>query len=129
MQRLAFYQRLAQADSDAAVFDIYGEIRELYGDPPPEVASLAEVMVIRRRLQGLGANQLSVGVGEGTIRMGIHFVPEAPVDRADLVRRCQQEGERYRLLPSGRLAITMAAPDGDAAGFFPWCAMLSGNCG
>ena len=111
MHRLAFYQRLAGAQSDTALFDIIGEIGDMYGAPPPEVTALAEVMVIRRRLQHLGANQLSVGVADGVVRLGIHFVPEAPVDRDDLVRRCQIEAERYRLLPSGRLAITMAAPD------------------
>ena len=110
LHRLASYQRLAGAHSDAAIFDIVAEISDMYGTPPPEVTALAEVMVIRRRLQHLGANQLAVGVVDAVVRLGIHFVPEAPVDRDDLVRRCQTDPEHYRLLPSGRLAITMAAP-------------------
>ncbi len=110
LHRLAFYQRLAAAQSDNVVFDILGEIGDMYGVPPAEVTALAEVMVIRRRLQHLGANQLAVGVADGVVRLGIHFVPDSPVDRDDLVRRCQIEAERYRLLPSGRLAITIAAP-------------------
>ena len=111
MQRLAFYQRMAQAPSDAAIFDVVAEVREVYGPAPDEVEALAEVMVLRRRLRALGAVGLSANSDKGVVKIGVTFAPSAPVDREDLVKRCQKERDRYRLLPSGRLAITVPGPD------------------
>jgi transcription-repair coupling factor (superfamily II helicase) len=114
MQRLAFYQRLTQAASDAAVFDIAGEIEDLYGAAPDEVKNLAEVMVIRRRLMTLGAVQLTADVIDGEARAGVAFLPDAAVDREELARRLVIEPKRYRLLPSGKLVITVPLPSHDA---------------
>jgi transcription-repair coupling factor (superfamily II helicase) len=109
MHRLDYYQRMTQAQSDAEIFDVCGEIEDRYGRAPEEVRHLAELMVIRRRLRTLGASALSAAREEDVVRIGVNFVLDAPVDRDDLVRRCQHEPGRYRLLPSGRLAITAAA--------------------
>jgi transcription-repair coupling factor (superfamily II helicase) len=111
MQRLAYYQRLSQAPSDDAVFEIIGEIRDLYGEAPEEVEYLAEVMVIRRRLLALAAVSLSADFSE-QVRLGVGFLPDAPLDRLALAHRLQAEPEHYRLLPSGKLAITVKAPSG-----------------
>jgi hypothetical protein len=69
-------------------------------------------MVIRRRLIALGAIALSADVAGKELKIGVAFAPDAPVDRADLARRLQEEPTRYRLLPSGRLAITAPLPLG-----------------
>lgn len=114
MQRLAYYQRMAQADSDAAIFDIFEELREMYGPAPEEVLAWVEIMVLRRRLKALGASGLSASLDPVAIRLGLTFVPEAAVDRADLAQRCQNDPGRYRLLPSGRLAITTEPTASDA---------------
>ena len=47
---------------------------------------------------------------DGQVKIGLTFVAEAPIDREDLVRRCQRQPARYRLLTSGRFAITVEAP-------------------
>ncbi|MBI5508512.1 MAG: transcription-repair coupling factor [Deltaproteobacteria bacterium] len=109
MHRLAFYQRMAQSDSDAAVFDVLAEIEDLYGKAPDEVRHLAEVMVIRRRLINLGAVALSGAVDATTIKLGLTFVSEPRLDVAALALRVQREPERIRVLPSGRLALTLPA--------------------
>jgi transcription-repair coupling factor (superfamily II helicase) len=118
MQRLAFYQRMAQASSDAMVFDVCGEIKDIYGPAPPEVDALAEVMVIRRRLKALGALSLSGAVDSEAVKIGLSFAPNARIDRADLVRRCQEQPARYRLLPSGKLAITLPTVPSEDTGAF-----------
>jgi transcription-repair coupling factor (superfamily II helicase) len=113
MQRLAYYQRFTQATSDEAVFDVAGEIADLYGEAPDEVRNLAEVMVIRRRLIAVGAVQLSADIVDGEVRAGVAFLQEAPLDREELARRMVAEPKRYRLLPSGRLAITVPLPSAE----------------
>lgn len=112
MLRLELYQRMASAPTDEAVFDVYTEIGERFGEPPEEVAQLAEVMVIRRRLKALGCSALSAAADAGVAKMGLAFIPEAPLDRDDLAKKLQREPARYRLLPSGRLQINVDLPAG-----------------
>lgn len=106
MVRLAFYQKMAEARSEDAIYDVASEIEERYGHAPDDVHMLAEVMIIRRRLKNLGANALSADVHDGVIKIGLHFLPHAAIDRQDIAQKIQTASERYRLLPSGRLAIS-----------------------
>ena len=55
----------------------------------------------------LGCTSLSCAVNEGEIKIGLTFIPEPPIDQARLAVTLQAEPKRYRLLPSGRLAITV----------------------
>jgi transcription-repair coupling factor (superfamily II helicase) len=114
MQRLAYYQRMAQAQSDTAIFDIFEELRQIFGPPPEEACAWVETMVLRRRLKALGASGLSASMDEIAIRVGLTFVPEAPIDRVDLLQRCQNDPGHYRLLPSGRLALTVPPLSGES---------------
>ncbi|RYF11810.1 MAG: transcription-repair coupling factor, partial [Deltaproteobacteria bacterium] len=107
MQRLGYYQRMAQAHEDAEVYNIFAELQDLYGQAPPEAKALTEVMVVRLRLKKLGCNALSAAADGTNLRMGLSFVIDAPVDRAHLAALCQQQPKRYRLLPSGKLALTL----------------------
>ena len=43
------------------------------------------------------------------IKLTLTFVHEPPVDAAALAGRVQREPQRFRLLPSGRLQITLDA--------------------
>jgi transcription-repair coupling factor (superfamily II helicase) len=112
MQRLAYYQRLTAAHSDEVIFNICGEIEDLYGKAPEEVDNLAEVMVIRRRLMDLGVLALSADVVGNEVKIGLAIAGDAPIDRTNLARRLQDEPARYRLMPSGRLAIIVPVPKG-----------------
>ncbi len=112
MQRLAFYQRMAQSSTDDAIFDVLSEIEELYGNAPDEVKHLAEVMVIRRRLMRLGAVVLSGSFDEKEIKLGLGFVPQPALDGAKLATYAQQAPNRYRLLPSGKLMLTLPGTSG-----------------
>lgn len=109
MLRLEFYQRMATATSDEMVFDVLTEIEERYGKVPVEVDQLAEVMVLRRRLQGLGASHLTAALVEGSVKISLTFVDDPPLDRGDLVQRAEREPNRYRLLASGKLGIIVSA--------------------
>jgi transcription-repair coupling factor (superfamily II helicase) len=111
MNRLAFYQRMAQAEADEAVFDVLEEIEDRYGRAPEEAQLFAEVMVIRRRLKALGVTALGAAVDDGTVKLSLTFVSEPPVDSTELSRRMQKQPDRYRLLPSGRLMVVAGGPE------------------
>ena len=110
IQRLAIYQRLAAVADDAQIFDIYGELTDMYGPAPTEVTLLAEVMVIRRRLLALGITHLNAALAGAALRVGLTFAPGTPVDLPALVQRCQTQASRYRLLPPNRLAVVLDLP-------------------
>ncbi len=87
MLRLELYQRMASAQTDEQVFDVYSEVEDRFGEPPEEVANLAEVMVIRRRLKALGASALSAINDNGVAKVGLAFIAEAPLDRDLLAKK------------------------------------------
>jgi transcription-repair coupling factor (superfamily II helicase) len=62
-ERLGLYQRLASARDSAAVYDEIGTATDLYGEPPPEVSALAEVMVLKQKLREMHARGLDVSQG------------------------------------------------------------------
>ena len=112
INRLAFYQRMAQSLTDTGIFDVLAEIEDLYGKAPEEAQHLVEVMVIRRRLQSFGIVALSGSVVENEVRLGLSFIPQPLVDPKALAALVQRQPKQYRLLPSGRLMLTVPAkPD------------------
>ncbi len=110
MQRLALYQRMAEAPSDDAIFDVVAEVEDRYGLLPEEVRSLAEVMVIRRRLKHLGVQALAASVSDDKLRVTLTFAADPNLSTTALAERVAKEPTRYRLLPSGKLVISRAGP-------------------
>ena len=116
--RMMYYQRFAAADSDDDIYNLKREVEEIYGTPPAEVGELCEVMVIRRRLKKLGVLTLSGAIRNEQIVMGLSFLDDAPIDRSALSHRLTEEPERYRLLPSGRLSVSVPTlPETPTAAF------------
>jgi transcription-repair coupling factor (superfamily II helicase) len=58
--RLALYQRLAAARESSAVYDEVGAAQDVYGEPPPEVLAMAEVMVLKQKLKEMRARGMDV---------------------------------------------------------------------
>lgn len=110
LQRLAYYQRLTAAADSEESGQITEELTQIYGPLPEEALCLLDLMGVRRQLCALGATSLSVAQDSQALRLGLTFLPEAHVDRQELVLRCQKEPDRYRILASGRLAIAHPAP-------------------
>ena len=103
---------MAQSLTDTGIFDVLAEIEDLYGKAPEEAQHLVEVMVIRRRLQSFGIVALSGSVVENEVRLGLSFIPQPLVDPKALAALVQRQPKQYRLLPSGRLMLTVPAkPD------------------
>jgi len=109
MQRLALYQRMAQATSDAAIYEVLGDVEDRYGEAPEEARLLVDTMLIRRRLVVLGGASIGADVVDGTLKIAVGFVPEAPIARGAIVALCQREPARYQLSPAGRLVVQRPA--------------------
>ncbi|MBI5498440.1 MAG: transcription-repair coupling factor [Deltaproteobacteria bacterium] len=87
-ERLSLYQKLATAKDSAAIYDEIGLVGDRYGEPPPEVLALAEVMVLKQKLREMHARALDVAT------------PPPPDPR---------KGQRVKELPRPRTAEGAAA--------------------
>ena len=61
-ERLQTYQRMASAKDGAEIYDVVGALNDLYGDAPPEVATLADVMVLKLKLKEMAARGLELAM-------------------------------------------------------------------
>lgn len=61
-ERLQTYQRMASAKDGAEIYDVVGSLNDLYGDVPPEVSTLADVMVLKLKLKEMAARALELAL-------------------------------------------------------------------
>jgi transcription-repair coupling factor (superfamily II helicase) len=64
-ERLQVYQRMATAEDGAALYDIVGSLSDLYGEVPPEVTTLADVMILKLKLKEMAARGLELVLPPG----------------------------------------------------------------
>ena len=64
-ERLQTYQRMATAKEGADIYDVVGALADLYGDVPPEVSTLADVMVLKLKLKEMAARGLEMVLPAG----------------------------------------------------------------
>ena len=105
-QRLSFYKRLASANSEEALYDVKGDLRDQCGEPPVEVDALVEVMSIKNELRALRMRGLKSGPGRLVVQLG----PDAALDPAKLAQLVARGKGRYRLTPGMELVATVEAP-------------------
>jgi len=110
-QRLVFYKRLANAQSEDELYDIKGELRDQCGESPPEVDALVEVMGLKNQLRAMRMRGLKSGPGRLIVQLG-HDALLAPERLATLVAKGKG---RYRLTPNMELIETLPAVEFSAA--------------
>jgi transcription-repair coupling factor (superfamily II helicase) len=102
-QRLWLYKRLAEAGSDEELEEVRAEIVDRYGEPPPEVDALLEVMAVRVRLRTLRIRGLEAGPGRLVFALG----PDAALDPFLLARHVQSSRGSLRLTPEMKLVAVL----------------------
>lgn len=112
-QRLLFYKKLSQANSEQEIEEVREELVDRAGHPPPEVDALANLMALKARLRGLGLRGLEAGPARLAVILGREAALD-PVKLADLVSR---EQGRLRLTPELKL-VARIPPDPSPAQIF-----------
>lgn len=108
--RLNYYKRMAQAETDAAVHDVLEELNEFYGPAPEAVEHLTQLMLLKRRLQQIGALTLDGAmIPQGGARISLSFDQNAPIDRMRLVQLVESKQNDARLTPEGKLVFTFSS--------------------
>lgn len=103
-QRLLLYRRMARLEDDEKDTDFSLELRDRFGPIPEEVASLLEVMKIKRTLRLLNVIRLDRSFSNNKERIVLSFRTEGPPYPERLIEAVQQN-RQWRLLPDGRLII------------------------
>lgn len=85
-ERMAFYQRLASADSSQKVANIILELEDLYGSIPDEVHALAVIAEIKLALKKIHGIKLEItrSTKEAHFSISINLSPHAPLDATKL---------------------------------------------
>ncbi|MCC7071406.1 MAG: transcription-repair coupling factor [Deltaproteobacteria bacterium] len=126
-ERLHAYQRLATAKDTPEIYDVLGSLADLYGDAPPELSALADVMALKLRLKELAARGLegsfeaakpeaapaptpkAAAPGRGVARGSAKVA--APVAAVSLPRIALVLGDRARLDPDKLAALVASEPE------------------
>jgi transcription-repair coupling factor (superfamily II helicase) len=110
-ERLSYYQRMSRAEDDETTFNILQEIADLYGTLPAEVENLGSLMLVKQRLGRVGALALDFGAETKSMppRIVIKFDPEeVKLTPAQLVSYVAKAGSKRKLLPDGRMMVSLA---------------------
>ena len=99
-QRLDFYRRLAQAQTEDEVIAIADELRDRYGQLPDEALLLQEVMIDKTLVRRIGAHAYELGPKRIILTLG----PDTRLDPAKIMRLAQDEHGRFRLTPDMHLS-------------------------
>jgi len=109
-QRLLFYKRLANLESEGQLAEIKDEIRDRFGSFPAVVENLFLVMELRRVLIEVLVQQITYQNGQ----VSLLFHPTSPIQVGRLLELVAKQADRFRLSPEGRLAFTTRSDDWQA---------------
>jgi transcription-repair coupling factor (superfamily II helicase) len=104
-QRLLLYKRFSQARSADDLQDLRSELIDRFGDAPPEVDALQEVMLLKLDLRSLALRQLDAGPSRLVVTLGA----EARLDPAKTAALIQKSKGLYRLTPDMKLIAKLDA--------------------
>lgn len=110
-QRLVFYKRLAQAQSEEDVDEIRGELRDRCGEPPGEVDALTELTGLRIAMRGLRLRTLENGPGRLVVTLG----PDAALDPQKLAAKVTRARGEWKLTPDMKLLVAQPRPGDELA--------------
>ena len=101
---MEMYHRFAEAATFEEVDQVYEEIRDRFGHPPPEALCLGEVMAWRVYGRGLQATAVELDGRRLSARLG----PNTPLPGTVATGLAAATGGRYRLMGSDRVATTLS---------------------
>jgi transcription-repair coupling factor (superfamily II helicase) len=100
-QKLLAYKRLSRVRSEEELSEIKEELRDRYGEIPPPLGSLLEIISLKSFLQGLRVKKLEYS-GR---RLILTITDQTPVDMSNLLRLATDPRNKVKLLPDGRIIM------------------------
>ncbi|MDX8387827.1 MAG: transcription-repair coupling factor [Ghiorsea sp.] len=106
-ERLALYRRIARVESDEQVSMLFEELTDRFGKLPDEALLCLENARIRWRAQHIHLKAVD-GLPSG---VRFTFTEKSTIEPMALMKRVQQDPNRFRLTPDGQLTLLMNEKD------------------
>lgn len=100
-QRLLFYKRISNTDTQEKLDNIRMELIDRFGVPPQSVKHLFSVHQIRLKAEQLGITKIDINTQGGNIE----FSPDTPVQAISIIQLMQKHPTYYRMEGSQRLKV------------------------
>jgi transcription-repair coupling factor (superfamily II helicase) len=104
-QRLILYKRISLAANDEDLYQIKGEIQDCYGNLPPSVENLLQVISIRNYLKPLKGKKM----GYDSKYLYIFFRDISPVNPAKIIALYHKNIKGLRFTPDYKLFVPIPA--------------------
>ena len=106
-QRLLFYKRISNADTQEKLDHIRMELIDRFGIPPETVKQLFAVHQIRLKAEQLGITKIDMNSHGGHIE----FSPDTPVQAMTIIQMMQKQPTYFRMDGGQRLKVTVMLED------------------
>lgn len=100
-QRLLFYKRISNTDTQEKLDNIRMELIDRFGVPPQSVKHLFSVHQIRLKAEQLGITKIDINTQGGNIE----FSPDTPVQAISIIQLMQKYPTYYRMEGGQRLKV------------------------
>lgn len=100
-QRLLFYKRISNTDTQEKLDNIRMELIDRFGVPPQSVKHLFSVHQIRLKAEQLGITKIDINTQGGNIE----FSPDTPVQAISIIQLMQKHPTNYRMEGGQRLKV------------------------
>ena len=108
-QRLLFYKRISNTDTQEKLGNIRMELIDRFGIPPQPVKQLFSVHQIRLRAEQLGITKVDINSNGGYIE----FSPDTPVQAISIIQLMQKNPTYYRMEGGQRLKVMVQLAEYD----------------
>ena len=108
-QRLLFYKRISNTDTQEKLDNIRMELIDRFGIPPQPVKQLFSVHQIRLRAEQLGITKVDINSNGGYIE----FSPDTPVQAISIIQLMQKNPTYYRMEGGQRLKVMVQLAEYD----------------
>ena len=108
-QRLLFYKRISNTDTQEKLDNIRMELIDRFGIPPQPVKQLFSVHQIRLRAEQLGITKVDINSNGGYIE----FSPDTPVQAMSIIQMMQKHPTYFRMDGGQRLKVMVQLAEYD----------------
>lgn len=106
-QRLLFYKRISNIDTQEKLDNIRMELIDRFGVPPQPVKQLFAVHQIRLKAEQLGITKIDISANGGHIE----FAPDTPVQAISIIQMMQKHPTFFRMDGGQRLKVMVMLED------------------
>ena len=108
-QRLMFYKRISNTDTQEKLDNIRMELIDRFGVPPQPVKQLFSVHQMRIKAEQLGITKIDIGKNGGAIE----FSPDTPVQAISIIQLMQKHPTWFRMEGGQRLRVMVMLEDAE----------------